>query len=103
MRTRGLGKRAHSLPWDRDEYQWVTNRGIWPVKNQISQSRVTKNPCSSPADIRHDPMRDCIFIGFALTQVPLLLLVLGVSSGIKRRERRDGRRGGKALNWNIVS
>ena len=49
----------YSLSWGRNGYQRVTNMGIWPVKNQIRQSRITKNPCSSPADIRHDPMRDC--------------------------------------------
>lgn len=47
----------YSLTWGLAESQRITNRGIWPVNNQIYQSRVTKNPCSSPTNIGHDPMR----------------------------------------------
>ena len=55
---------SHSLPWGRDEYQRVSNRGIWHKKSNSSRQGNRKipatDPCLSPPDIRHDPMKDCI-------------------------------------------
>ena len=41
------------------------NRSIWPAEKRIHQSRVIKkplatDPCLSPADIHHDPVRGCM-------------------------------------------
>ena len=53
----------YSLSWGHERYQRVTNKGR--LFGRIRQSRVTKktpatDPCSSPADTRHHPMKDCI-------------------------------------------
>ena len=58
---------VHSI----DGRNHITNKSIWPVINQIRQSRVTKNSCSSPTDICHNPMRDCSSSYLERVRVPL--------------------------------
>ena len=59
-----LGReRGYSYRWGLDEYQRVTNRGLVVQKSNLSKQGNKKipatDPCSSPADIRQDPISDC--------------------------------------------
>ncbi len=67
---------------------WARGIGFWPVLGALTEAGAEQTTCYDPTDC-HDGLRTALWVMDAVVQAAgLVTLLVGLSSGAKRLERR---------------